>query len=132
MSEAFVFKAIKQLIAGKGSGLDTISPRLLKDSAEVTVNPITRIINASLSQGVVPRDWKFAKVMPLIKKGVATDIDNYRPISVLPAASKLLEKAVHHQLYHFLSEQKLLSPFQCGFRRNHSTETAFIALRFWT
>ena len=54
-------------------------------------------------------------------------MDNYRPISVLPVASKVLERVVHHQLHSFLSEHKLLSPFQCGFRRNRSTEFAAIA-----
>lgn len=58
---------------------------------------------------------------------MATDMDNYRPISVLSAVPKLLEKAVHHHLYHFLSEHKLLSSFRWGFRKNHSTETAAIA-----
>ena len=127
VNESFVLKSINQLKTGKVSGLDNISPRLLKDSAEVIAKPLTRIINVSVSQGVVPRDWKFARIMPLFKKGNASDMDNYRPISVLPAASKLLEMAVHHQLYNFLSEHTLLSPFQCGFRKKHSTETAAIA-----
>lgn len=75
----------------------------------------------------MPKEWKYARVTPLFKKGVATDMDNYRPISVLSVASKVLERVVHDQLYSFLNEQKLLSPFQCGFRRNHSTESATIA-----
>ena len=54
-------------------------------------------------------------------------MDNYRPISVLPVASKLLERAVHHQLYSFCNEHKLLSPFQCGFRSNQSSEFAAAA-----
>ena len=54
-------------------------------------------------------------------------MDNYRSISVLPVVSKVLERVVHDQLHSFLSEYKLLSPFQCGFRRNHSTEFAAIA-----
>ena len=54
-------------------------------------------------------------------------MDNYRPISVLPVASKLLERAVHRQLYQFLSKHQILSPFQCGFRKNHSTESAAIS-----
>ena len=125
VSEAFVFTTIKQLKAGKVSGLDNISPRLLINSAEVSAKPLRRTINTSLSQGVVPRGWKFAKVTPLFKKGTATDIGNYRrPISVLPAVSQLLDKAVHHQLYYFLSKLELLSPFQCGFSKTHSTETA--------
>ena len=56
-----------------------------------------------------------------------TNMDNYRSISVLPVASKVLERVVHHQLHSFLSEHKLLNPFQCGFRKNHSIEFAAIA-----
>ena len=127
VNESFVLKSINQMKTGKASGLDNISPRLLKDSSEVIAKPLTRIINVSLSQGVVLRDWKFARITPLFKKGTASFMDNYQPISVLPAASKILEMAVHHQLYNFLSEHTLLSPFQCGFRKKHSTETADIA-----
>ena len=118
VSKTFVLKTIKKLKAGKESGLDNISPRLLKDSVEATAKPLTRITpRYQFFQGAVPHDWKFSKVTPLFKKGVATVMDNYRPISVLSAVSKLLAKSVHHQLCHFLNEQKLLSPFQCGFRK---------------
>ena len=51
----------------------------------------------------------------------------YRPISILPTVSKLLEKAVHTQLYDYLSQYKILSPYQCGFRKAHSTETAALS-----
>ena len=67
-------------------------------------------------------------MVPLFKNGISTDMDNYRPISVLPVTSKVLEKVVHYQLYGFLTEHKLLTPYQCGFRKQHSTETAAIAL----
>ena len=50
---------------------------------------ITAIINASLSQSKVPDDWKAAYVIPLFKKGRKDDVDNYCPISILPAISKL-------------------------------------------
>ena len=100
---------------------------MLKDAAVVFAKPLTRIVNESLSQGTVPSEWKYAKTTPLFKKGLSTDMDNYRPISVLPVVSKLLERIVHHQLHSFLSEHKLLNPYQCGFRRNHSTKFAAIA-----
>lgn len=51
-------------------------------------------------------------------------MDSYRPISILPAVSKVLERAVHHQLYAYLQCHKVLSPYQCGFRKCHSTEWA--------
>ena len=127
VNESLVVKTLQGLKASKSSGLDNISLRMLKDAAVVVAKSLTRIVIESLSQGTVPSEWKYAKITPLYKKGMSTDMDNYRPISVLPVVSKVLERAVHHQLHSFLSEHKLLSPFQCGFRRNHSTEFAAIA-----
>lgn len=71
---------------------------MLKDAAVVFAKPLTRIVNESLSQGTVPSEWKYAKITPLFKKGLSTDMDNYRPISVLPVVSKVLERIAHHQL----------------------------------
>ena len=83
----------------------------------------------SLDQGVVPEDFKLiAKVIPVFKKGKPEDMDNYRPISVLPVISKILERVVQEQLYKYLTMNQLLSPYQCGFRKCHSTETAAISL----
>ena len=78
----------------------------------------------SLSLSIVPINWKKARVTPLHKKGNTVDMDNYRPISVLLVASKLLERAVQHQLYQYMTEHQLLSAYQCGFRKQHSTESA--------
>ena len=108
VDESFTLNALQQLKTSKAGGLDGISPRLLKDAADVISKPLTQIINASLSQGTVPHEWKHARVTTLFTKGVSTDMDNYHPISVLPVASKLLEWAVHHQLYSFCNEHKLL------------------------
>ena len=91
VTEEFTAKALKNLKASKASGLDNISPRLLKDSTNVIAQPLTRILNASLIQVVVPSDWKCSMVTPLFKKGDAADMDNYRPISVLSVVSKVLE-----------------------------------------
>ena len=65
-----------------------------------------------------------AKVVPLFKSGNKDDLDNYGPISTLPILSKILEKAVFHQLHSYLSENFLLSPYQSGFRANCSTQLA--------
>ena len=127
VNESLIVKTLQGLKASKASGLDNISPRMLKDAAVVVAKALTRIVNESLSQGTVPSEWKYAKISPLYKKGMSTDMDNYRLISVLPVVSKVLERVVHHQLHRFLSEHKLPSPFHGGFRRNHSTEFAAIA-----
>ena len=70
----------------------------LKDAAGVIAKPLTFIINLSLETGVVPTEWKMAKVIPIFKSGSMAEIDNYRPISILPTLSKILEKMVHKQL----------------------------------
>ena len=115
---------------GKASGLDNIPVRLLKDSAVIIAKHLARIINASLQQGKVPSAWKCAGVIPLFKKGSALNMDNYRPISVLPVISKLLEREVHNQLTKYLREHKILSPYQYGFRKLHSTDSEFATLAF--
>ena len=128
VSVAFVRAQLRGLKAGKAVGLDNIPARLLKDAADIVTRPLTIIINALLQSGRVPDDWKAARVIPLFKKGKAEDMDNYRPISILPVLSKILERAVHRQLYHYLQQHNILSPYQCGFRKCHSTE--FAALSF--
>jgi len=82
VDESFTITALRQLKTNKSGGLDGISLRLLKDAAEVMSKPLTQIINASLSQGIVPHKWKHTRVTPLFKKGVSTNFDNYRPIYV--------------------------------------------------
>ena len=70
--------------------------------------------------------WKTAKVIPLYKKGQRNLPGNYRPISVLPAISKILERILCDQLYSYLTKYELLSNFQSGFRKFHSTATALL------
>ena len=65
---------------------------------------------------------------PLFKQGVASDPSNYRPISVLPVVSKVIERHMHNSLYCFLMENNLIYSIQSGFRKMHSTETALIKL----
>ena len=93
----------------------------------VVAKPLTTLINVSLFTGLVPSEWKSARAIPLFKGGKIEDMDNYRPISILPVVSKLLERVVQDQLSCFLHEMKLRTPFQCGFRKGHSTESAVIS-----
>ncbi|CAB4026455.1 RNA-directed DNA polymerase from mobile element jockey, partial [Paramuricea clavata] len=116
VKEQFILNNLHKIDVKKAAGLDNIPPRLLKDSANVIARPLTKIINVSLEQGTVPDHFKLAKVIPVFKKGQPENMDNYRLISVLPTVSKLLEKAVHEQLYtRFLTTNHLLNPYQCGF-----------------
>ena len=98
-------------------------------SARFSLQPVLapslrHIINLSLESGRFPSSWKCAKVTSLFKQGDRTDKDNYRPISILPTVSKVIERAVHSQLYDYLSLNNLLAVNQFGFRRGRSTSLA--------
>ena len=101
--------------------------RLLKDSADIVATPLAHIINTSLRTARIPSDWKSARFIPLFKKGKANEMNNYCPIYILPVLSKVLERAVHFQLYNYLEQHKILSPYQCCFRKCHSTEFAVLS-----
>jgi retron-type reverse transcriptase len=69
---------------------------------------------------------EIAKVVPVFKSGDKTNPDNYRPISLLSSFSKSLEKVVSIRLTHFLEQEKILTKFQFGFRKSHSTAHAMV------
>ena len=104
----------------KSAGLDHFSVRLLKLAGPLISNCLTHICNLSLNGSTFPYDWKKAKVTPIFKSGDKQDVGNYRPISVFPIVSKIIERAVHNQLYEYLTNAGLLSNAQSGFRSNHS------------
>ena len=110
----------------KATGTDMIGPRLLKLAAPYIVGEITFICNHSINNSIFPTKWKEAKVTPLHKSGPHDDVNNYRPISILPILSKVLEKHVHDSLSEYLQEFSLLHKTQSGFRTQHSCETALI------
>ena len=77
---------------------------------------------------MIPSEWKEARVTPILKSGVRKDENNYRPISVLPLVSNVMERAIQVQLLAFLTVHNSLSVYQSGFRKKHSTETAVVYL----
>jgi len=94
---------------------------LLKKLGHQICMPLKHIINLSLESGEIPLSMKAAKVIPLLKSGDPTDVNNYRPISLLSSFGKILEKIVANKLVFFLESNNLLSQNQFGFRKEHST-----------
>jgi len=121
-----VLKLINSLPLNKACGLDGISCRLLKEAAPIVAPFLTHIINLSITTGIFPDEWKLARVSPIYKEGVKSDPNNYRPISVLPVISKLIERVVFDQFYEYLIVHDLLADTQSGFRPRHSTQTALL------
>ena len=119
-----VYSELIKINVNKSTGLDGISPNILKISAPVICDSITHIFNLSLCTGNFPSRFKIARVTPVYKTGEVTDMNNYRPISVLPTLSKLFEKFVYSQLYEYLVKYSLIFKNQSGFRSKYSCQTA--------
>ena len=122
--------------SSKSPGYDNISTSFIKYGMYELAQPLSYLLNLSLDQCTFPSAEKVAKVKPLYKSEEHCLLTNYRPISVLPALSKLFELVIHDQLYEYLEENKLLTKFQFGFRKNRSSYSAccdtFIRLySFW-
>ena len=103
------------------AGYDDIVPRIIKLSYGIYVEPLVHIFNLSFMQGVFPTELKVAKVIPLYKKDDKANIANYRPVSILPVFSKILEKLLHARLVEFIDKYDILYKYQFGFRSKHST-----------
>ena len=119
---------IKKLKDKSSSGHDKLSNKLLKLIKDDITKPLTCIINQTLKSGIFPEKLKFAKVIPIFKKGDKHSLSNYRPISVLPSVSKVFERVMHNQLHKYFNEQNLYYNSQYGFRTMHSTELATLEM----
>ena len=91
-------------------------------------SPLTYIYNLCLAQNCFPASFKCAKVIPLAKSADTDNIENYRPISILPVLSKPLEKYIHNHLSQYMEDNDLFYKHQSGFRPKHSCHTALTRL----
>ena len=100
----------------------------MKELLPVLAPSLLRLVNLSLSTGVLPDEMKLALVTPLLKKSSLDPevLGNFRPVSKLSFLSKLLERVVARQLIAYLEKRSLLVPVQSAYRANHSTETALL------
>ena len=122
ISRETVLKILMNVDIAKSAGIDNLSGRFLKDGAKILASPIAQLCNLSIKTSSFPDCCKTAKLKPLFKgKGSKTDPKNYRPISLLPLISKIMERVIYDQTELFLSKNNILYRFQSGFRKNHST-----------
>ena len=106
-----MFKFLSTLDVSKATGLDGIEPKLLKLSPGLITKSITYIVNNCVRSGKSPTSWKLAKVNPLYKGGAKDDINNYRPIAILPTLSKLIEKFIQKHLMVYLNSYDVLHKY---------------------
>jgi len=106
--------------------VDGLSSKIIKYCVDNLVDPITELVNLSMSQGVVPDECKIEKVCAVYKTGNRSIPNTYRPISVVCAFSKILEAVVRNRLLNFLQEHYVLFKNQFGFRKNTGTLNAVV------
>jgi len=124
VTETEMEQVIKSLKNSSSAGFDDIQMFLVKQCLCYFIKPLVHIYNVSFQTGIFPDMMKLAKIIPLFKKGDKQDIQNYRPISILSAFSKILEKLMYNRLLSFLNKHNTLANVQHGFRENKSTDTA--------
>lgn len=122
--EAEVERIITGLKADCAVGWDNIPNKIIKQFKDLLVPPLTCIFNKCLNTGVFPKCLKKAVVVPIYKSGSKDQVTNYRPISLLPSMSKILEKIINNRLYKYLEDKSILSKRQFGFRPKMSTDNA--------
>ncbi|KAL0821890.1 hypothetical protein ABMA28_005290 [Loxostege sticticalis] len=123
-----VRSTILHLKSYSAPGWDNISNAFLKLAVDDLSPIITHLVNLCFETGVFPISLKQSIITPVYKGGDEEDISNYRPISILPAVSKILEKLLNIRLLNYLNKFNKLSSSQFGFRRGKSTEDAILEL----
>ena len=128
ITESEVISIVLELELGKALGHDGISAQVLKWCIPHISSLITKLFNEFVDKGVYPSTLKLARVTALHKGGKKDEIENYRPISILPQLNKVFEKLIHRRLSSFLKKYKILSKQQFGFLKKHSTSHSVLCL----
>ena len=116
--------------SSRAVGVDGVPLFAIVQCFPVIGSRLHHIINRSITTSVFPA-WKLARVIPVHQSGDPSDLNNFRPISILSALSKIMEKVVSCQLVSYLLENSVLSPYQCAYRPCYSTENAVLDAVHW-
>jgi len=112
-----------------GAGVDNINGKLFKLTYKSIIHYIVHLVNLCLQSGIFPNKLKIAVIKPIFKSGVKTNMNNYRPISILPYLSKVLEKIIHQRIMNHVTNNKILCNNQFGFRKSLSTYMPLLLLQ---
>lgn len=128
VTENEILKVVEHFRNKHSCGYDDISMSMVKSIIFDIIKPLCDICNKSFVSGVFPDSMKIAKIIPLFKSGNKKIFSNYRPVSVLPQFSKILEKLFYNRIISFVKTNSIMYNSQYGFRENHSTSLALMEL----
>ena len=109
-------------------GIDQINCFVIKALLPRISTILVHIVNISFELGIFPENWKKAVITPIPKISIPVSPNDFRPISILPSLSKIIEKLANRQIVAYLIEHNFLDPYQSAYRRNHGTQTALLKL----
>lgn len=113
-------------IKSNAAGLDNFPIIFIKNLLPNLLPFLKHLFNTIITSSIFPSNWKKVKVIPIIKKSGDASLTNLRPISILCSLSKVFEKLIRSQINEYINEYNFLHPFQSGFRKHHSTDTALM------
>ena len=128
VTEDELLKIVQAMKNGHSEGPDGSSNYLIKKTIDCYVGVIAHIVNSSFKDGIFPTVFKSAKVIPLHKGSDPKLPSNYRPISILSAFSKIMERCIYNRLMNYLTRSNFFNKYQFGFRPGHSTEHSIMVL----
>lgn len=128
VSENEVRAEIMSLNNTNSEGYDEINTRIIKACTSELIEIMTYLINLSFSLGIFPESLKLSIVKPLYKTGEKSDVNNYRPITLIPIFSKIFEKCMYKRLIEFCNKFNIIRKEQFGFQKNKSTTLAIYSL----
>ena len=121
-------EAFLSLKINKSPGYDDISFNVVRNCFGSLLKPLMAIFKLSLQKGYFPEELKIALITPIYKADDVNKIGNYRPISVLPCFSKILERIMYNRLFKYLTTNEIIHKKQFGFQKGRSTEDAIMQL----
>ena len=128
LSTEKVYSIISKLDNKKSMDVHYLNSSIIKMSLPYILEVLTFIYNLCIQHNTFPSLFKQARVIPLPKCSDVTNLDNYRPISIISVISKPLEKHIHEHLTKYLESNDLFHKYQSGFRTGHSCHTALTRL----
>ena len=119
-----VMALINNLNTNKPTTYNNIPAKLIVETSDICAPLISKFYNDSIVNKIFPNSLKMADITPAHKKDERTDKGNYRPVSILPATSKIFERLMYTQMSTFMDNH--LSKYLCGFRKGHNTQHCLV------
>ena len=118
---------LKRIKPYSSAGPDRITAQMLRSFADEIAPSVTSLFNLSIKTGNIPADWKLSNVVPIPKGDKKkNEVQSFRPISLLPIISKVLERHFHQLISEFIFKNNILADDQFGFRPGHCTTTPLL------